>query len=132
MVGNEIEKLRYHSVFQSRQILRIVSHGRGSCRQRIEFNVHAGKCEYYESIDIINHRVLTVSFLYQGEFAHVGFPEVAYGRFSSTLVEKGYKVARVEQTETPDMMTERCKNSKFTRNDFVASFEFLLCDPSPQ
>lgn len=48
----------------------------------------------------------------QGDFAHVGFPESAYGRFSAILVEKGYKVARIEQTETPDMMTERCKTSK--------------------
>ena len=28
------------------------------------------------------------------------------------LIQKGYKVARIEQTETPDMMTERVKNSK--------------------
>lgn len=52
-------------------------------------------------------------YFVQGEFAHVGFPEIAYGRFSSTLVEKGYKVARVEQTETPDMMSERCRMSMF-------------------
>ncbi|KAI8437534.1 hypothetical protein MSG28_011837 [Choristoneura fumiferana] len=45
----------------------------------------------------------------KGEFAHSGFPESAYARMASTLVSKGYKVARVEQTETPDMMQERCK-----------------------
>lgn len=28
------------------------------------------------------------------------------------LIQKGYKVARVEQTETPDMATERCKESQ--------------------
>ncbi len=28
----------------------------------------------------------------KGEVAHAGFPEVAYGRYASTLVEKGYKV----------------------------------------
>ncbi|XP_050439278.1 DNA mismatch repair protein Msh6 [Adelges cooleyi] len=50
----------------------------------------------------------------KGDFAHVGFPESAYGRFSAILVEKGYKVARIEQTETPDMMTERCKTMKKT------------------
>jgi len=49
---------------------------------------------------------------FQGDNAHSGFPEIAYGRFSSSLIEKGYKVARVEQTETPDMMGERCKGSK--------------------
>jgi len=42
----------------------------------------------------------------------VGFPETAYGRFSAILIEKGYTVARIEQTETPDMMTERCKRCK--------------------
>ncbi|XP_068619539.1 probable DNA mismatch repair protein Msh6 isoform X2 [Battus philenor] len=45
----------------------------------------------------------------KGTFAHSGFPESAYGRMASTLVSKGYKVARVEQTETPEMMQERCK-----------------------
>ncbi|XP_059051642.1 probable DNA mismatch repair protein Msh6 isoform X2 [Achroia grisella] len=55
----------------------------------------------------------------KGEFAHSGFPESAYARMVSTLVSKGYKVARVEQTETPDMMQERCKqtgkNSKWDK-----------------
>uniref|UniRef100_A0A182VWN4 DNA mismatch repair protein n=1 Tax=Anopheles minimus TaxID=112268 RepID=A0A182VWN4_9DIPT len=61
---------------------------------------------------------LGFSFM-KGEFAHSGFPEAAYDRMSTTLVEKGFKVARVEQTETPDMMQERCKtertNSKFDK-----------------
>ncbi|XP_038051603.1 DNA mismatch repair protein Msh6-like [Patiria miniata] len=45
----------------------------------------------------------------KGENAHSGFPEIAYGRYSDTLIQKGYRVARVEQTETPDMMQERVK-----------------------
>ncbi|XP_076033999.1 DNA mismatch repair protein Msh6 isoform X2 [Oratosquilla oratoria] len=45
----------------------------------------------------------------KGEVAHSGFPEIAYGRYSATLIDKGYKVARIEQTETPDMMEQRCK-----------------------
>jgi len=44
----------------------------------------------------------------KGEFAHSGFPEIGYGRYSSSLIERGYKVARVEQTENPEMMTARC------------------------
>ena len=47
----------------------------------------------------------------QGDVAHAGFPEVAYGRYAATLVEKGYKVARIEQTETPAGMEERIKTS---------------------
>ncbi|GAB1597711.1 DNA mismatch repair protein Msh6-like [Argonauta hians] len=45
----------------------------------------------------------------KGDYAHSGFPEIAYGRYADLLVQKGYKVARVEQTETPDMMNERVK-----------------------
>ncbi|XP_067901328.1 DNA mismatch repair protein Msh6 [Heterodontus francisci] len=55
----------------------------------------------------------------KGSWAHSGFPEIAFGRFSNVLVQKGYKVARVEQTETPEMMEARCKSlahpTKFDR-----------------
>lgn len=47
-------------------------------------------------------------------FAHSGFPEVAYEKMASQLVERGYKVARVEQTENPAMMEERCKRERTT------------------
>lgn len=43
----------------------------------------------------------------QGNFAHCGFPELAEARFRDLLVQRGYKVARVEQTETPAMMEKR-------------------------
>ncbi|KAK3087478.1 hypothetical protein FSP39_006465 [Pinctada imbricata] len=46
----------------------------------------------------------------KGEHAHSGFPEIAYNRYADTLIQRGYKVARIEQTETPDMMQERVKN----------------------
>ncbi|CAG2234270.1 MSH6 [Mytilus edulis] len=45
----------------------------------------------------------------KGEQAHSGFPEIAHTRYASTLLQKGYKVARIEQTETPDMMNDRLK-----------------------
>ena len=35
----------------------------------------------------------------RGLKAHAGFPEISYGKFSSILVDKGYKVARVEQVQ---------------------------------
>lgn len=38
-------------------------------------------------------------------------------------MEQGFKVARVEQTETPDMMNERCKNKKTTKFDKVVNRE---------
>ncbi|KAL3225582.1 hypothetical protein MRX96_025748, partial [Rhipicephalus microplus] len=63
--------------------------------------------------------VIGVEQLGLGDFAHSGFPEIAYGRYSEALIQKGYKVARVEQTETPQMMEERCRKmhrpSKFDR-----------------
>lgn len=55
----------------------------------------------------------------KGNWAHSGFPEIAFGRYSDSLVQKGYKVARVEQTETPEMMEARCRKmahvSKYDR-----------------
>ncbi|XP_023303172.2 probable DNA mismatch repair protein Msh6 [Lucilia cuprina] len=59
----------------------------------------------------------------RGEFAHSGFPEISFDKMASVLVERGYKVARVEQTETPDMMTERCKRIKPTKFDKVVRRE---------
>ncbi|CAN0172076.1 unnamed protein product, partial [Hapterophycus canaliculatus] len=43
----------------------------------------------------------------KGEKAHSGFPEISYGKFADGLVSKGYRVARVEQVETPDMLKTR-------------------------
>lgn len=45
----------------------------------------------------------------RGFSAHAGFPEIAFGRFSEALVAKGYRIARIEQTETPDQLAERKK-----------------------
>ena len=52
--------------------------------------------------------------LMKGDNAHCGFPERSFSKYSSQLIEKGYKVARVEQTETPDMMAERLKRMNRT------------------
>jgi DNA mismatch repair protein MSH6 len=55
-------------------------------------------------------QVLGFSYM-KGTVAHAGFPEVGYGAFCEKLVRAGYKVARVEQTETPDMLKERKKRT---------------------
>ena len=48
------------------------------------------------------------NFIYmKGHVAHSGFPEVSYGKIADQLVRAGYKVARVEQTETPDQLKIR-------------------------
>jgi len=43
----------------------------------------------------------------KGEKAHCGFPEISYGKYAMALVAQGHRVARVEQTETPDQLKER-------------------------
>ncbi|XP_036325707.1 probable DNA mismatch repair protein Msh6 [Rhagoletis pomonella] len=68
--------------------------------------------------------VQELGFVYmRGEFAHAGSPEVSFDKMSSVLVDRGYKVARVEQTETTEMMSERCKKIKPTKFDKVVRRE---------
>ncbi|XP_015477275.1 DNA mismatch repair protein Msh6 [Parus major] len=80
----------------------------------------------------------------RGTWAHSGFPETAFGRFSDVLVQKGYKVVRVEQTETPEMMEARCKSTghssrfdKVVRREIcriitkgTQTYSVMDCDPS--
>lgn len=74
--------------------------------------------ELYHMDAVIGVNEMGLTFM-KGSWAHSGFPEIGFGRFSDVLVQKGYKVARVEQTETPDMMEARCKTmlkpTKFDR-----------------
>lgn len=74
--------------------------------------------------------VQELGFAYmRGDFAHSGFPEAAFDKMASTLIDKGYKVARVEQTETPDMMTARVKKmARATKFDKVVKRE--ICQVS--
>lgn len=64
--------------------------------------------ELYHMDAVIGVNDMGLTFM-KGTWAHSGFPEIGFGRFSDVLVQKGYKVARVEQTETPEMMEARCK-----------------------
>ncbi|XP_063300004.1 DNA mismatch repair protein Msh6 [Pelobates fuscus] len=74
--------------------------------------------ELYHMDAVIGVNELGLTFM-KGAWAHSGFPEIAFGRFSDVLVQKSFKVARVEQTETPEMMEARCKSmshpSKFDK-----------------
>ena len=68
---------------------------------------------------------LFISFqsLMKKEMAHAGFPEAAFQRYAEILVDLGFKVARIEQTETPVQMSERCatmtRPTKFDKGNFV-------------
>ncbi|KAK6729272.1 hypothetical protein RB195_006365 [Necator americanus] len=62
--------------------------------------------ELYHMDAVIAVECLGLTFM-RGSFAHAGFPEPAYGKFADQLVSRGYKVARIEQTETPQQLEER-------------------------
>ncbi|XP_015283165.1 PREDICTED: DNA mismatch repair protein Msh6 isoform X1 [Gekko japonicus] len=74
--------------------------------------------ELYHMDAVVGVKELGLVFM-KGTWAHSGFPEIAFDRFSNVLVQKGYKVIRVEQMETPEMMEARCKSlvhpTKFDR-----------------
>lgn len=46
-----------------------------------------------------------------GSYTHSGFPEKSFTKFADILREKGYKVARVEQTESNEARDARIKSS---------------------
>ncbi|XP_014220943.1 DNA mismatch repair protein Msh6-like [Trichogramma pretiosum] len=48
--------------------------------------------------------------IHKKDIAQAGFPEKAYCRFAGGLIEQGYKVARIEQTETSEAMNARVAN----------------------
>ncbi|OTF82360.1 DNA mismatch repair protein Msh6-like protein [Euroglyphus maynei] len=69
--------------------------------------------EFFHMDAVLCSKELKILFM-RGNYAHAGFPEKSYKQYADALVQKGYKVARVEQTETPEMMAERCKEMKRT------------------
>ena len=46
--------------------------------------------ELYHMDAVLGVQELGLVFM-KGEFAHSGFPEIAFGRYAQTLVQKGYK-----------------------------------------
>lgn len=91
--------------------------GSGSCNGRLlSLFVHtcaarAGK--FYEMFHMdadIGVQVCDLSYM-KGHVAHAGFPEISYATMAEKLVSAGYKVARVEQTETPEQLQERKKRT---------------------
>ncbi|KAM9848166.1 DNA mismatch repair protein Msh6 isoform 1-T1 [Aulostomus maculatus] len=79
--------------------------------------------ELYHMDAVIGVSELGLTFM-KGTWAHSGFPEIGFARFSDVLVQKGHKVARVEQTETPEMMEARCRTlAKPTKFDRVVRRE---------
>ena len=48
----------------------------------------------------------------KGDRPHCGFPEGSYSQMAASLAEKGFKVAVIEQTETPEQLKERNQELK--------------------
>ncbi|KAL7669187.1 hypothetical protein ACOME3_009853 [Neoechinorhynchus agilis] len=55
--------------------------------------------EFYHMDAMIVAKELSMTFM-KGRFAHCGFPEIAFAKAANHLVKQGYKIARVEQTES--------------------------------
>jgi DNA mismatch repair protein MSH6 len=81
--------------------------------------------KFYEMFhDDADVAVKELNFVYmKGVLAHAGFPEGAYDKIVGTLVERGYRVARVEQTETPEMLKERKRGMKGGKKPMVVCRE---------
>ena len=100
---------------------------------------------FYEDA-YIGNKYLDLNWM--GRKMHVGFPEKALERYANSLVESGFKVAVIEQVETPKQMEERLRISRssgkkddktiqrelveiFTKGTYVSTSEvdskFLLC-----
>ncbi|KAI6178658.1 MutS domain III family protein [Aphelenchoides besseyi] len=74
--------------------------------------------ELYHMDAVIGCEELGLTYM-KGNYAHSGFPEIAYSTFSKRLIQRGYKVARIEQTETPEEREERQKQGKGTTDKVV-------------
>ena len=64
---------------------------------------------FYEDA-YIGNKYLDLNWM--GRKMHVGFPEKAIERYATQLVNSGFKVAVIEQIETPKEMEARLKNNK--------------------
>ncbi|CAI2370907.1 unnamed protein product [Moneuplotes crassus] len=65
---------------------------------------------FYEDA-IIGVRLLNLNWMGGAKKYHVGFPEKAIDKYVPILVNNGFKVAVVEQTETPKQMDKRLRMS---------------------
>lgn len=82
--------------------------------------------KFYELFDEDAHvgvKELGLNYM-KAKRPHSGFPEVAFDKYAQQLVALGYKVGRVDQVETPEMLAARNKNQgtkdKAVRRDMTA------------
>jgi len=65
--------------------------------------------ELFYSDAVLCNKIFDLKWMGDPMKCHVGFPEKVLDKYSAELVKLGYKVAVVEQTETPHMLEERNK-----------------------
>jgi DNA mismatch repair protein MSH6 len=61
---------------------------------------------------IICQKILDLNWMGGAKKLHIGFPEKALDKYLSTMVNLGYKVAVIEQTETVRALEQRMKDGK--------------------
>lgn len=69
--------------------------------------------EIFYNDAIICQKLLDLNWMGGARKLHVGFPEKALDKYLSTMVNSGYKVAVVEQTETPKELERRMRASNW-------------------
>lgn len=81
--------------------------------------------EIFYSDAIICQKLLDLNWMGGAKKLHVGFPEKALDKYLAMLVNQGYKVAVIEQTETPKMMEQRLsvKSGQKGKSDKVVNRE---------
>jgi len=71
--------------------------------------------KFYEMFDLdaeVGVKELGLSYMLNQKRPHAGFPEMALSKYAERLVNLGYKVGQVDQTETPEQLKEANKNLK--------------------
>ena len=63
--------------------------------------------EIFFSDAIICQKLLDLNWMGGAKKLHIGFPEKVLNKYLEILVNHGFKVAVIEQTETPKMMENR-------------------------
>ena len=76
--------------------------------------------EIFYNDAIICQKLLDLNWMGGAKKLHVGFPEKVLDKYLSILVNNGFKVAVVEQTETPKQLEERMKKEKGKKEKCVS------------
>eukprot|EP01083_Nonionella_stella_P251278 867122_1 len=84
--------------------------------------------EIYDHDAVTCHNELGLQFMAGDARPHVGLPEPAFEKFAEQLVARGFKVARVDQTETADQMRARVKRER-TKDKMVKRALTMVVTP---